>query len=138
MKTWMKIALGVVLVIVVGLVGYFIGQTQPAITKTATVTLDVRPSPTFTLAVTPATIITYPNRTVAYSALCTGVNNFGGVITLTISGLPTGVTAEFLPSATFTLGTEPKGAQINISLPDNQALVGIKTLTITATSTSYN
>jgi hypothetical protein len=138
MKTWMKIVLGILLVVAIGVVGYFIGQTPPAIVKTTTVTLDVRPSPTFTLAVTPATIITYPNRTVAFDALCTGVNNFAGVVTLTISDLPAGATAQFLPSATFTLGTEPLGAQINITLPDNQALVGLHTLTITATSTSYN
>lgn len=138
MKTWMKIALGVLLVVVVGIVGYFIGQTPPAIVKTATVTLDVRPSPTFTLAVTPATIITYPNRTVAYGVLCTGVNNFAGDITISVTGLPAGATATFLPAAKFTLGATPAGPQVNIAIPDDQALVKIHTLTFTATSTVYN
>lgn len=138
MKNWMKIALALLVVIIVGVVGYFIGQTPPAITKTATVTLDVRPSPTFTLAVTPANIITYPNRTVAYGITCTGVNSFAGEINLSVSGLPTGATAEFLPSNKFTLGLEPKGAQMNVVVPDDQALVKVWTLTVTATSTIYN
>jgi hypothetical protein len=138
MKNWMKVALALLVVIIVGVVGYFIGQTPPAITKTATVTLDVRPSPSFTLAVTPANIITYPNRTVAYNILCTGVNSFAGDITVSVSGLPTGATAAFLPSNKFTLGLTPAGPQMNITVPDDQALVKVWTLTVTATSTTYN
>lgn len=138
MKNWMKIALALLVVIIVGVVGYFIGQTPPAITKTATVTLDVRPSPTFTLAVTPASVISYPNRTVAYGVVCTGVNNFAGVIKVSVAGLPTGATAQFLPSDTFTLGATPAGPQMNVTISDDQALVKVWTLTVTATSTSYN
>ncbi|MBU1067206.1 hypothetical protein KKE60_05435 [Patescibacteria group bacterium] len=138
MKNWMKIALAVLVMIVVGVVGYFIGQTPPAIVKTATVTVEVRPSPTFNLVVSTENIITYPNRTIAFNALCTGVNQFAGVIKITLAGVPAGATAEILPSDTFTLGLEPKGVQINVTFPDDQGLVGTHTLTVTATSTTYN
>jgi hypothetical protein len=139
MKNWMIAVLSFFAICLIGAAAFFLGgQEPPPIEKTATVTLDIRASPTFNLAVTPANIISYPNRVVAYNIVCTGVNNFAGVITLTASGLGTGMTAQFLPSATFTLGLTPAGAQMNVTVPDDQALVKIHTLTIKARSVSYN
>lgn len=139
MKNWMIAVLAFFAICLIGAAAYFfLGQEPPPIEKTATVTLDVRPSPTFTLAVSPANIITYPNRTVAYNIICTGVNNFAGEITVSVSGLGTGMTATFLPSATFTLGLTPAGPQMNVTVPDDQALVKIHSLTIKARSDKYN
>jgi len=138
MKKWLYIALAILAIVVIAAVAFFIGQENPPITKTAIVTVEVRPSPSFTLEVTPENIITYPNRTIAFNALCTGTNEFAGVVIMSASGLPAGVTVEFFPSSTFTLGLEPRGVQINITFPDDQALVGIHTLTVKAVSTNYN
>jgi hypothetical protein len=117
---------------------YFAGQQNPPIVKTATLTLDVRPAPDFTMEVSMDNIITYPNRAVAFQVQCTGVNNFAGDITISVENLPPGVTAEFFPSATFTLGVEPKGVQVNMFIPDDPAVVGAHALTVKATSTNYN
>jgi len=137
MKRLIWIILAMVVVCAIGFI-VALTQTKPAITKTAQVTLDIRPSPDFTLEVTPLNIITFPDRTVAYNAQCAGLNGFAGKVTVSIEGLPAGVTAEFFPSDTFTLGLEPKGVQINVAIPNNQALVGVYTLTVTAESTEYN
>jgi hypothetical protein len=135
---WYHIILAVLVLVIVGAVAYFAGQQNPPIVKTATLTLDVRPAPDFTMEVSMDNIITYPNRAVAFQVQCTGVNNFAGDITISIENLPPGVTAEFFPSATFTLGVEPKGVQVNMFIPDDPAVVGAHALTVKATSTNYN
>lgn len=127
----------VVLILAVGAI-IVMTQTKPAITKTVQVILQIKPSPSFNLAVTPDPLITYPNRTAVYSVTCTAVNDFAGEVTLSVTGVPSGVTATFVPSATFTLGPDaPKGANLELAVSQS-AVVGTYSITITATSTNYN
>lgn len=129
---------GAILLLIVAV--YFVmTQTKPAIIKTVQVMLSVKPSVDFTLAVTPAYVESPINRTVAYIATVTSVNNFAGDIVFTISGLPAGFTVTMFPGNKLTLGPDaPKGIQINIDIGNNPALVGDYTITVKAESTIYN
>lgn len=116
-----------------------ISAQQTPIVKTATATLTVGAAPSFTLAVTPANINTYVGRTVAYTATVTSVNGFAGDVTLAVTGLPTNVVIEILPSAKLTLGTAaPASWQVNVTLPNDPTLIKTHTITFTATSIIYN
>ena len=136
----MKIILIVIgiLLVFVGL-AWFFTQGQPPITKTAQVTLSVKPAPDFTLEVTPVHIDSPIGRTVAYNAQVTSVNNFAGDITFSITGLPAGFTVTYFPGPTLTLGPDmPRGVQINIAIADDPALVADYTITVKAESMNYN
>lgn len=136
LKWW--IILAVLIVLAVGAV-FVLTQTNPVITKTAVVTLSVKPAPDLIFAVQPAHIDSPVGRTVAYSATVTSVNNFTGVVNLSTSGLPTGFTVTMFPATSLTLGAgESKGIQININIGSNPALIGDYTITVTAESTNYN
>jgi len=116
-------------------------QTRPAITKSAQVTLTILPKPDFDLEVTPSHIDAFVGRSdgVAYNASVTSVNGFAGIVSISVSGLPTGFTVTFFPSAQLTLGAgETKGVQVSVAVADDPALIGNYTLTITAESTEYN
>lgn len=121
----------------IAVLAYLVGQSQTPIVKTQVVTLQIQPSPSFNLSVDPASILTFPDRVVAYNATVTAVNNFAGEIVFSVEGLPTGVTATFFPSNTLTLGLDPKSVQITVSVGAS-APVGTYSLTIKATSTTYN
>ena len=137
MKSRWWIILGLLVALAVGAV-FVLTQTKPAITKTATVTLSVKPAPDFTLKVEPTHIDSPVGRTVAYSAMVTSVNNFAGEVVFSVSGLPAGFTVAMWPSNTLTLGPDaPKGIQINIDIGAS-APIGDYTLTVTAESTNYN
>ncbi|NIO40247.1 MAG: hypothetical protein GTO41_08655 [Burkholderiales bacterium] len=136
MKKWIIIA--AVVLVIAAVVVIVITQPLPTITKTVDVILNIQPKPDFSLAVTPSPLNVHVGRTAVYTASCTSINNFVGEVTLSISGLPTGATATFNPSATFTLTPAlPAGANIEIVIPDDDTLVGEHTLTITATSDTY-
>lgn len=128
----------IVLVCAIGAI-IALSQAKPAITKTATVTLRVKPAPDFTLKVEPMLIDSPLGRSVAYNATVTSVNNFAGEIVFSVSGLPAGFTAAMWPSNKLTLGPDaPKSIQINIDIGTAPTLVGDYTVTVTAESTNYN
>jgi cellulose 1,4-beta-cellobiosidase len=64
------------------------------------------------------------------SVTVSAINGFGGVVSLTASGLPTGVTASFSPSQI----TGSAGSTLTLTAAGN-ATVGPATVTITGTST---
>jgi len=137
MKRLIWIVLAMVVVCAVGVM-IALTQTKPAITKTATVTLSVKPAPDFTLKVEPTHIDSPLGRSVAFSATVTSVNNFAGEVVFSVSGLPAGFAMAIWPSNTLTLGPDaPKGIQINIDIGAS-APVGDYTITVTAESTNYN
>ena len=137
MKRLIWIVLAMVVVCAIGVV-IALTQTKPAITKTATVTLSVKPAPDFTLAVEPAHIDSPLGRSVAFAATVTSINNFAGEVVFSVSGLPAGFAVAIWPSNTLTLGPDaPKGIQINIDIGAS-APIGDYTLTVTAESTNYN
>lgn len=136
-STW--IILGAIFVILAIGVVFVLTQTPPTIIKTAQVTLTINPSPDFNLETSMGHIDSFPNRTVGFAATVTSVNNFTGEVVFSISGLPSEMTVSILPSDTVTLDpSEPKGVQVEIGIPDDQALVGNYTITVTAESTNYN
>jgi uncharacterized membrane protein len=129
--------LGMILLLALGVLLSI--QTQPKISKSVNVILNITPSVDFTLTADPVSITTPVGRNVAYTISVVSVNDFAGDIVFSISGPPEGVTAAFLPSNTLTLGAgETKGIQIDLSIPQDNALVGEHALTITAESEVYN
>jgi len=130
---------GIIFIIATIAIGFLLTQQQTPIIKTAEVTLTIHPSPDFTLVVTPEHIDSFPDRVVPYNASVTSVNNFAGEVIFSVSGLPPEIIVTYFPSNTLTLGPDaPKGVQINVEIPLNQALVGDYTITVTAESTQYN
>lgn len=137
MKKW--ITLFVILALLS--IGLFIAltQTKPTITKTQQVLLRVLPKPDFTLDVGVAQVDVYPGQTGVYVATVDSVNGFAGEIVFSISGEPPGSIISILPSSTVTIAPgQPKGCQIEIAVPDDSALVGDYTITVTASSDTYN
>jgi len=138
MKTWLWISLGIVAIIVAAVLGFLYGQAQTPITKTLTVVVDVQAAPDFTLMASPTSIITYPNRTIAFVLTATSNGTFAGDVVFSVSGLPSGMTATFFPSNKVTVGTAtPGGVQLSIVI-DTTVVVKTYNLTVTATSTVYN
>ena len=128
-----------VLIILLAFGTLVLTQTQPKISKSVNVILNITPSVDFTLTADPVSITTPVGRNVAYTISVISVNDFAGDILFSISGLPEGVTAAFLPSNTLTLGAgETRGISVEMVIPDDPAIVGDYTLVVTATSTIYN
>ncbi len=115
-------------------------QTKPTITKTKQVALILLAKPDFTLEVTPVELHSPIARVATYQAEVTAIETFSGEIVVSVNGLPAGFIVEFVPSNTFTVGTgQTKGAQINITVPDDEALIGQRIdFTVTASSDTYN
>lgn len=133
---WIVLAVALTALLAVAI----LSQVRPTITKTAEATLTVLPRPSFNLVLGPGHIDTYPGRAdAAYNASVTSINGFAGVVDFSVSGLPTGFTVTTFPSATVTLGAgETKGIQINVSVADDDALVGNYTISVSASSSNYN
>lgn len=122
-------------------IGLFIAltQTKPTITKTKQVTMTVMSKPDFTLDVGVTHVNVYPGATATFVASVVSINGFAGEINFSIGGEPAGSVISILPSAIITIGPgESKGCQINIAIPDDEALAGDYTITVTASSDTYN
>jgi hypothetical protein len=103
--------------------------TSGILTHTTTIALTVTPPPDFTLAANQPTLSLNQgtNRTDAITVVPT--NGFTGSVTLAASGLPSGVTAGFIPNPTTTTSTLTLTAS-------NSATPGTATVIITGTSGS--
>ena len=137
MKRWM---IGLLAILFIAMIAYLaITQVKPTITKTVQVTMTVMPKPDFTLDVGVAHVDVYPGRTATFVASLVSVNGFTGEIVVSIDGEPAGSVVSILPSPTITIGPgESRGCQIDIAVPDDSTLVGDYTITVTATSDTYN
>jgi len=103
--------------------------TSGALTSKTTVALTVTLPPTFTLSASPSTL-SVPRGAAATSTLTlTPQNGFGNTVTVTISGLPTGVVGSF------STGTTPSNATLTLAIPST-ASIGTSTVTITGKSGS--
>src|SRR5262249_58628101 len=90
--------------------------TSGSLTHTTTVSLVVNaqaPPPDFTESGSPSTQTVIQGSAATYTTTIGALNGFGGVVTLSASGLPTGATASFSPgtvtgagNATLTVRTE--------------------------------
>lgn len=99
--------------------------TSGAITETATFNLTVITRPDFTISVTPTSLTLPPGTNPTVRVTVTSVGGFNGSISLSASGLPTGVQANFSPSSVngsgtvtvnFTAQTGTPAGTTNISL----------------------
>jgi len=112
-------------------------QTQPTIVKEAQVTFEILEAPDFTLEVSAGTTA-IAGQVFPLGITITPNSSFAGQVELSVSGLPAGVTATFFPASTVTVGGGPAGAQIDLAIPRDNALVGSHTITVTALSRVYN
>lgn len=137
MKKWIIFGTLVLFLVVVAFLA--ITQTLPTITKSAQVTMTVMPKPDFILDVGVSYVNVPIGRTTSYVASVSSVNNFAGEVVFSISGVPAGAVVTILPSDTVTIAPgEDRGCQIDIAIPDDPALIGDYTITVTASSDTYN
>lgn len=86
------------------------GATSQAATRTVTVA-------DYSLGVAPASQSVSPGGGAAYSATLTPVAGFTGVVTFSVSGLPTGATATFSPSSVTSSGSTTMTVSTTASTP---------------------
>ncbi|UCB53028.1 MAG: right-handed parallel beta-helix repeat-containing protein [Candidatus Zixiibacteriota bacterium] len=92
------------------------------------VTLIVTPPPDFTIEASPETLQVWYGGDASYEVILTSLWGFNSPCTLTVSGVPTGVSGTFDPPTLVPTGT----ADLNITVSDT-ADTGFYSLTITAT-----
>lgn len=98
-----------------------------SLTSTARIALTIAGTPSFTLSATPASLNLARGKSLTSTIAITPQNGFQGKVTLTASGLPSGVAAAFsAPSATST-------STLTLTA-SSSAAAGASTVTITGTS----
>jgi hypothetical protein len=95
--------------------------TSGIVSTTVSVSLTIKAGPGFTLAAAPASLIVTQGGSGTSTLTVTPVNGFSGTPTLSVTGLPAGVTAAFT------------GTTLKLSAAAT-AVRGASTLTVTATS----
>jgi subtilase family serine protease len=102
-----------------------------SITQTTTVTLTVTGGPSFTLTANPASLSIVQGTSGNSTITVVPAGGFTGSVTLSASGLPSGVTAGFSPNPTTTTSTLTLTASAS-------AATGTSTVTISGVSGSLN
>ena len=87
----------------------------------------------FGLTLTPAAQTVSVGASASYTATITPTSSFSGAVTFSVSGLPTGATATFMPTSVTT-----SGATTLKVTPTGTTLNGVSTLTVKAYSGSLN
>jgi uncharacterized membrane protein len=82
--------------------------------------------PDFTISVSPTSLNVTRGNTGNYTVTIGAVNGFTGTVSLSVSGLPSRVTASFNPASVSGSGTSTLSVQ-----PARNASKGAKTITIT-------
>src|SRR5439155_24167381 len=105
--------------------------TSGSLTHSAPLSLTITPPPDFTISISPATLTaTAGSSNSSFAVSITGQNGFSGSVTVTLSGLPAGVTTS--PSSPFTVAAG--GSQtVILSIP---ATAPTGNYSVTATGTS--
>lgn len=85
--------------------------TSGALTATTAVAVTVTAPPSFTLSSSPGSVTASLGGSVSSTIMVNGANQFAGQVTLSASGLPSGVTASFTPNpaATYSVLTLTAG-----------------------------
>ena len=81
------------------------GGANYAAATPVTQSFTVAPASTFTISLSTTTITLLPNNGVADALTVNPLNGFTGAVTLSLSGLPAGVSGSFYPSNPTTTGT---------------------------------
>jgi len=105
--------------------------TDGTLTRTVSVTLqvDAVPAADFTVSVAPPSITVKRNSSGTDTVTIGAVNGFTGVVNLSISGVPSLVTATFAPTSVTNSGTS-----VITFVVDHRATQGVYHLTVTGTS----
>jgi uncharacterized membrane protein len=103
--------------------------TSGSLSHATTVTLTVNAAPNFTLSASPASVSVTQGSSASSTVSVNSTNGFNGSVSLSASGLPSGVTASFNPGSTTTNSTVTFTAS-------GAATTGTATVTITGTSGS--
>jgi hypothetical protein len=79
----------------IGTANVTVTGTSGALTKAATIALTVGAIPTFSLTATPASVSVAQGGSASSSIAVSAQNGFNSAVALSVSGLPSGVTAQF-------------------------------------------
>ncbi len=101
------------------------------LTASATIELTIGP-PNFTVAAGLPTLDVAQGSTVSETVTVTEANGFSGSVTLSASGLPSGVTASFSPNPT------TGSSELTLTAASSASLGGPVTVTVTGTSGSLS
>ena len=99
-------------------------------TATSSGRLTINPSSTFTLTTTPASATLIKGQTVSYSVQMASANGFSQLAPLSVTGLPSGVTASFKPA----MISAGQTSILTLTAPATQA-VATSTITVSAAAT---
>jgi len=105
--------------------------TAGSTTETTTVTLTVTAAGSFTLTAKPSSLSLAPGGHGTSRITATASNGFDGVITLSASGQPSGVTIAFSPKTITGSGSATMSIKLSAT-----AKAGTYTITVTGTSGS--
>lgn len=106
--------------------------TSGSTVHSTTVSLVVNSNaPDFSISATPASQTVVQGKSTTYTATITAINGFGGAVTFSASGLPTGATASFSPTSVTGSGSSTLTITTASTTP-----TGTSTITITGTSSS--
>jgi pro-kumamolisin-like protein/IPT/TIG domain-containing protein len=103
--------------------------TSGSLTNTTTVSLTVNPAGSYTLSASPNSLTIAQGASGASTITVTPQNGFNGNVSLSVSGLPSGVAASFNPGSTGSTSTLTLTAS-------STATTGTVTVTVTGTSGS--
>jgi hypothetical protein len=106
------------------------GSSQSAVGSAAYV-ISAPPPPDFSVSATPASQSVTTGASATYTVTIGSLNGFGGVVTLSLSGLPTGATPSFNPATVTGSGTSTLTITTTTAMPS-----GTYPLVITGTSGS--
>ena len=112
-----------------GTVTVTITGTSGSLTETTTISLAVTPAPGYTLSANPSSLTIVQGSQGTSTITITPSNGFNGNVTLSATGLPSGVTAGFSPNPATSSSTLTLTASAT-------AATGTATVTITGTSGS--
>ncbi len=98
-----------------------------SLTQTTTINLTVTPAPSYTLSANPSSVSVAQGSQGTSTITITPANGFSGSVTLSASGLPSGVTAAFTPNPATSTSTLTLTASAT-------ATTGTATVTVTGTS----
>ncbi len=106
---------------------YAVTDAEP-VTVDATAVSYTVPSPTFAVATSPASLIVAQNSTATITVLLTASGGYVGTDTLSVTGLPTGVTGVFSPTTI----TNAAGSSVLTLTASGSAVLGTVTATVSA------
>jgi uncharacterized membrane protein len=103
--------------------------TDGTLTHTTSVSLVITPAGDFQMSTTIASQTVDPGQNTGYGITITSLNGFSGVVSLSISGLPSGATATFNPGSITGAGTSSLAITTSVATP-----AGVYNMIVTGTS----